>query len=81
MIATVDVFELWRVICRKSPILTYPTCIWRLSWGDPVLPKPSATKNLKSLAIVWHCLLHPMLSHFSRIPTCDRQRDTHHIPC
>ena len=25
-----DVFELKRVICRKSPILTYPICIWRL---------------------------------------------------
>jgi len=32
-IATVDVFELQRVICRKSPILTYPTCIWHLHWG------------------------------------------------
>jgi len=26
-LATVDVFELLRLICRKSPILTYPTCI------------------------------------------------------
>ena len=32
-IAMVDVFELQRVICRKSPILTYPTCIWHLHWG------------------------------------------------
>jgi len=29
------VFELQWVICRKSPILTYPTCIWRLRWGWP----------------------------------------------
>ena len=33
--ARVDVFELYRVICRKSPILIYPTCIWCLRWGWP----------------------------------------------
>jgi len=31
-IATVNVFELWRVIWRKSPILTYPTCVCCLRW-------------------------------------------------
>jgi len=33
--------------CRKSPILTYSTCIWRLHWGDPVwvLPRSSAAEN------------------------------------
>jgi len=36
-LATVEVFELQRVICRKSPILTYPTCIWRLRCGWPRL--------------------------------------------
>ena len=25
------VFEIQPVICRKSPILTYPTCIWRVT--------------------------------------------------
>ena len=25
-----------RDIGRKSPILTYPTYIWRLRWGDPL---------------------------------------------
>jgi len=27
------VLEIERAICRKSPILTYPTCIWRPRWG------------------------------------------------
>jgi len=29
------VIELYRVICEKSPILTYPTCTWLLHWGWP----------------------------------------------
>jgi len=29
------VLEIQRVICRKSPILTYPTPIWRPRWGCP----------------------------------------------
>ena len=36
-LAAFDVFELQRVICQKLPILTYPTCIWHLRWGDPGL--------------------------------------------
>jgi len=35
MLATVDVFELHRAICRKSSILNLPTCIWFLCWGWP----------------------------------------------
>ena len=31
----VNIFELQRATCRKSAILTYPTCIWCLHWGDP----------------------------------------------
>jgi len=27
-------FEIWPVICRKSPILTHPTCIWHPRRGD-----------------------------------------------
>jgi len=27
------VFEIQPIICRKSPILTHPTCIWRPSRG------------------------------------------------
>jgi len=34
-LATVNIFELQRATCRKSAILTYPTCIWCLHWGDP----------------------------------------------
>jgi len=29
------VFEIWRVICRNSPTLSYPTSIWRPRWGWP----------------------------------------------
>ena len=29
------VFELQLVICRNSPTLPYPTCIWRPRWGWP----------------------------------------------
>jgi len=29
MCLSFTVFEIHPVICRKSPILTYPTCIWR----------------------------------------------------
>ena len=29
------VFEIWPVICQKSPILTHPTCIQRPRRGDP----------------------------------------------
>jgi len=35
-LATVDFFELQRVICRKSQILTYSAWIWRLRWGNPI---------------------------------------------
>ena len=27
------VFEIQPVICRKSPILTHPTCVWRPQYG------------------------------------------------
>jgi len=29
------VFEIYRAICRKSPVLTYPTCIWHPRMGWP----------------------------------------------
>jgi len=36
MHASCTIFELQQVICQKSPILTYPTCIWCLHWSDPI---------------------------------------------
>jgi len=76
-LAVVDVLELYRAICCKSPILTYLTCIWHLHWGDPVwiLPRSSASEKQSPWAIAWHCLHDPKFSHFSRTPTCDRQTD------
>jgi len=46
------VFELQRVICQnKSPILTYPTCIWRPCWVTPFeFPKAFGIEKLESLA-------------------------------
>jgi len=35
-VTTVDVFELHRVIYRKSPILTYPPAVGTSVGGDPV---------------------------------------------
>jgi len=41
------VSEIWQDIDRKSPILTYHTCIWRhrLGWADGILPKYLASAN------------------------------------
>ena len=33
------VLEIERAICRKSPILTYPTCIWRPRWNFAFIRK------------------------------------------
>ena len=60
------VFELWRVICRKSPTLTYSTCIYRLCWGDPH-PSFADIFGIRKLES------NPTFSRFSRTPTCDRQ--------
>ena len=40
----VDVYELQQVIYRKLASLTYPTCIGRLHWGNPIegFPRSSA---------------------------------------
>ena len=38
-----------------------------------------ASKNKRPWATMWCCLCDPMLSRFSRIPTCDRQTQSHSI--
>jgi len=66
-----------RVICLKSPTLTYPTCIWRLCWGDPVrvLPRFWHQKaRVLPWVIVWRCLRDHTFSR-SVTPTCDTQTD------
>jgi len=45
--------------------------------GDPVriLPKPLASENQTSWAIVWRCLRNSTFSRFDTIPACDGQTD------
>ena len=64
--------------CRKSPILTYRTRIWRLRWGDPGEISLGCLVSVNEIpwVIMWCCLLDPRFSRFSRTPTCDRQTDT-----
>jgi len=67
------VFEIQPVICRKSTILTHPTCIWRPRGGDSdrISRRSSASENQSPWAIVWRCLCDPTFSRFSRTPTCN----------
>jgi len=65
----------------NSPILTYPTCIWCLYWGDPRLhfAEIFGARKIESLGYcgalyAWSCI--SAFSHFSRTPTCDRRTDT-----
>ena len=75
-------FEIQPVICRKSTILTHPTCIWRPVGGDPggISRRSLASENQSPWAIVWCCLCDPTFSRFSRTLTCvgrtDRRTDT-----
>ena len=72
------VFDIQPVICRKSPILTHPTCIWRPRRGDPgrISRRSLASENQIPWAIVRFCLCDPTFIRFSRTPTCDRHRRT-----
>ena len=74
------VFEIQPVICRKSPILTHPTCIRRPRRGDPgrISRRSLASENQSPWAIVRCCLcdlrLAVLVEH--RIVT-DGQTDRH----
>ena len=72
------VFETQRIICRNSPTSTYPTCIWRPRWGDPVRiwKQFLASENQSPWAIVWRCLRDPVNSRFGTIPMRDRHTQT-----
>ena len=71
------VFEIQPAICRKSPILTHTTCIWRPRRGDPDgISRSLASENQIPWTIVWCCFCDPTFSRFSRTPTCDRHRQT-----
>ena len=79
MCLSYTVFEIQPVICRKSPILTHPTCIWRPRGGDPgrLSRKSLASENQSPWGIVWCCLCDPTFCRFSRTPSCDRHGHGH----
>ena len=88
MLVTVDMFELQRVICQKSPILNYSTCIWQLLWGWRrwSFAEIFSMRTQSPWVIVWHCLHDPTFSHFSRTRlVTDRQTDKRRqdipLPC
>ena len=64
-------------ICRKSPILTHPTCIWRPRRGDTgrISRRSLASENYTIWAIVRCYLCDSTFSRFSRTLTCDRETD------
>jgi len=58
------VFETYPVICRKSPILIHPTCIWRplRGWPRSNFAEIFCTRKVDSLgyrvvSYVWSCIL------------------------
>jgi len=57
--------------------LTYPTCIWRLRWGDFVwvLPTFLVPENKSPWAVMRRCLHDPTFSRLIRTPTCHRRTD------
>ena len=72
------VFQIQRAICRKSPTLTHPTCIWCpscewLRWNFTKIWHQKTRILSLSCGFVLH---DPMFSRLSRTPTCDRQTDT-----
>ena len=71
------VFETYPVICRKSPILTHPTCIWRPLGVDPgrISRRSLAPEKQIPWAIVWCCMCDPVFCGFDTIPACARQTD------
>ena len=72
------VSKLQHVICQKSPILTYPTCIWRPRGGDAIRisQRSLASENQRPWSMVC-CWLHdPMFnSRFDTIPAYIRWTD------
>jgi len=66
-------FSRYSMLCRKSPILTYPTCTEVIRWN---FAKIFGIRKLEFLSESPYCLRDPMFTCFSRTPTCDRQTDT-----
>ena len=82
------VFEIYRAICQKSPILTYPPAFGTPIWVTPFEFRPAVgTRKIESGATMQSCLPDPTCNHFDTILACDavtdRQTDTprQHMLC
>jgi len=51
MCLSCTIFQIWPAICRKSPILTHPTCIWRprVGWSRSNFAEIFRIRKLDSL--------------------------------
>ena len=71
------IFELQRIICQKSPILTYPPVFGAQVGGDPIwiLQRSLVSENWSPWAMVWHSLHDVNFSRFDTILACDGWTD------
>jgi len=70
-------FEMYLGICRKSPILTHPTCIWRPRRGRPRsnFAEIFGVRKLKPLCGFLSAILR-LAVLVAGTPTCGRHRQT-----
>jgi len=62
-----------QTVAQKSPILTYPTCIW--GWLHWNFAKIFGIRELASMNYRVCCFRDPTFSHFGTIPACDGRTD------
>jgi len=72
------VFEIQRVICRYSPTLPYPTCIWCPCWGWPCLNFEKIF-GIRKLESMWHCLCIAVLTQYWLVTDTHTQTHGHSI--
>jgi len=63
--------------CRKSPILTYPTCIWRLGWRWPCLSFAEMFGIRKLQSLLYRVVLFEIAVSVENQLVTDRQTDRH----
>jgi len=69
-------YDFWVIASylSKALLLTYPTCIWCLHWGQTPVESCRDFRCQKS-RVVWCCLCDAVFGRFSRQPICDRRTD------